>query len=76
MSSCHVPLLLTDLTKVKCEQNCFFIGLAANLHKTVGISRDSSTKNTNYVINDLPLCRSKPVRPLFIFGTQIKIFFL
>ncbi len=36
---------------------------------------DSSPKNEKYVINYLPSCRSKPVRHLFIFGTQIKVFF-
>ncbi len=34
----------------------------------------SSPKNENYVINYSPWCRSKPIRILFIFGTQIKIF--
>ncbi len=37
-------------------------------------ARDSSPKNENSVINYSPSCRSKPVRPLFIFGPQIKIF--
>ncbi len=32
------------------------------------------SQNGNYVINYSPSCRSKPVRPLFIFGTQIKMF--
>ncbi len=27
-------------------------------------------------INYSPSCRSKPVRPSFIFGTQIKLFFM
>ncbi len=35
-----------------------------------------SPKNENSVINYSPSCCSKPVRPLFIFGTQIKIFLL
>ncbi len=34
----------------------------------------SSPKNKNVVINYSPSCCSKPVRPLFIFRTQIKIF--
>ncbi len=34
------------------------------------------TKNGNSVINYSPSCRSKPVRPSFIFGTQIKICFI
>ncbi len=34
--------------------------------------RDSSLKNENSVINYSPSCRSKPIRPSFIFGTQIK----
>ncbi len=38
--------------------------------------RDSSPKNENSVINYSPSCRSKPVRPSFIFGTQIKIFLI
>ncbi len=37
---------------------------------------DSSPKNENSVINYSPSCRSKHVRPLFVFGTQIKIYFL
>ncbi len=36
---------------------------------------DSSPKNENSVINYSPSCHCKPVRPSFIFGTQIKIFF-
>ncbi len=38
--------------------------------------RNSSPQNENSVINYSPLCCSKPVRPLFIFGTQIKIFLM
>ncbi len=38
--------------------------------------RDSSPKNENSVINYTPSFRSKPVRPSFIFGTQIKIFLM
>ncbi len=41
-----------------------------------GLLRDSSPKNENSVINYSPSCCSKPVRPLFIFGTQIKIFLM
>ncbi len=33
-----------------------------------------STQNENFVINHLPPCRSKPVKALFVFGTQFKIF--
>ncbi len=33
-------------------------------------------KIENYVINYSPSCHSKPVWPLFIFGTQIKIFLM
>jgi len=33
-------------------------------------------KNENSVINYSPSCHSTPVRPLFIFGTQIKIFLI
>ncbi len=33
-------------------------------------------KNENYVINYSPSCPSKPVRPSFIFRTQIKIFLM
>jgi len=33
-------------------------------------------KNNISVINYSPLCRFKPVRPSFIFGTQIKIFLM
>ncbi len=33
-------------------------------------------QNENYVINYSPSCRSKPVRPSFIFRTQIKIFMM
>ncbi len=38
--------------------------------------RVSSPKNENSVINYSPSCCSKPVRPSFIFGTQIKIFLM
>ncbi len=37
---------------------------------------DSSTKIENSVIKYSPSCGSKPVGTLFIFRTQIKIFFL
>ncbi len=33
-----------------------------------------STQNENFVINQLPPCRSKPVKALFVFGAQFKIF--
>ncbi len=33
-------------------------------------------KKKNSVINYSPSCRSKPVRTLFILGTQIKIFLM
>ncbi len=36
----------------------------------------SSPKNENSVINYSPSCLSKPIRPLFIFETQIKIFLM
>ncbi len=39
-------------------------------------SRNSSSKNKNSVINYSPSCRSKPIRPSFIFWTQIKIFLI
>ncbi len=42
-------------------------------HKTY---KYSSPKNEISVINYSPSCRSKPIRPLFIFGTQIKIFLM
>ncbi len=35
----------------------------------------SSPINENSVLNYSTLCRSKPVKPLFLFRTQIKIFF-
>ncbi len=38
------------------------------------IERDSSPKNEKSVINYSPSCRSKPIRPSLIFGTQIEIF--
>ncbi len=38
--------------------------------------KDSSPQNENSVINYSPSCRSKPVRPSFIFRTQIKIFLM
>ncbi len=34
-----------------------------------------STPNENFIINDFPPCLSKPVKALFIFGTQFKIFY-
>jgi len=36
----------------------------------------SLPKNENSVINYAPSCRSTPVTPSFIFGTQIKIFLI
>ncbi len=33
-------------------------------------------QNENFVINHLPSCRSKPVKALFVFGTQFKIFWM
>ncbi len=44
--------------------------------KLAGSKRDISSKNENSVINYSPSCRSKPVRPSFIFGTQMKIFLI
>ncbi len=37
---------------------------------------DVTIKVIWFDLNYSPLCRSKPVRPLFIFGTQIKIFLM
>ncbi len=37
---------------------------------------NSSPKKYNFVINYSPSCRSKPVRPSFIFRTQVEIFFI
>ncbi len=37
-------------------------------------SKNSSSQNVDSVINYSPSWRLKPVRPSFIFGTQIKIF--
>ncbi len=34
------------------------------------------TQNENSVINYSPSCRSKPIRPSFIFRTQIKMFLM
>ncbi len=45
-------------------QQCFTIYFTHIVHP----------KNENSVINYSPSCRSKPVRPLFIFRSQIKIF--
>ncbi len=39
-------------------------------------SRVTPPQNENYVINHLPPCRSKPVKALFVFGTQFKIFWM
>ncbi len=38
--------------------------------------KGNSTQNENFVINLLPPCRSKPVKALFVFGTQFKIFWM
>ncbi len=38
------------------------------------ILRVSSPQNAHFVINYSPSCRSKPIRPSFIFGTHIKVF--
>ncbi len=40
------------------------------------LERVSSPKNYISVINYSPSCCSKPIRPPFIFGTQIKIFLM
>ncbi len=39
-------------------------------------SRVTPTQNENFVIIHLPPCRSKPVKALFVFGTQFKIFWM
>uniref|UniRef100_A0A672M254 Solute carrier family 25 member 29 n=1 Tax=Sinocyclocheilus grahami TaxID=75366 RepID=A0A672M254_SINGR len=46
------------------------------MHFFKGVNKVQSflIKNENSAINYSPSCRSKPVRPLFIFRTQIKIF--
>ncbi len=33
-------------------------------------------KMKSVVINHLPPCRSKPVKALFVFGTQFKVFWM
>ncbi len=66
-------------TKTKNTILVQYIRLMPSVHKPSidflrGINRDNSPKNGNSVINYSPSCCSKPVRPLFIFGTQIKNF--
>ncbi len=58
---CAVYIALHNATKIKI------------LHMS---QRVSSPKNENCIINYSPSCRSKPVSPSFIFGTQINIFFM
>ncbi len=67
----HTPAL-----SVACRHTCTNLHMKCHYKYFITIShkRDSSPKNENSVINYLPSCRSKPVRPSFIFWTQIKIF--
>ncbi len=54
----------------------FISNILDGSHSVISISyRVSSPKNENSVINYSPSCRSKSVRPSFIFRKQIKIFF-
>uniref|UniRef100_A0A673KNV9 Target of myb1 like 2 membrane trafficking protein n=1 Tax=Sinocyclocheilus rhinocerous TaxID=307959 RepID=A0A673KNV9_9TELE len=74
---------LADQRKnVKYEEPQALVGLASALdirqQNATGVSflLDSSPKNENSVINYSPSCRSKPVRPSFIFRTHIKEFLM
>ncbi len=63
-----MPFAVDMLIQVWYLQNCL---LFFKVYR-----RDSSLKNENFVINYSPSCRLKPVRPSFIFRTQIKIFLM
>ncbi len=60
-------LCVAHLNCTKKVHSFFFEGI---------VWRDSSPRNENSVINCSPLCHSKPAGPLFIFGTQIKVFLM
>ncbi len=45
-------------------------------HFTGNTLRVTSSQNENVVIKHFPPCLSKPVKALFVFGTQFKIFLM
>ncbi len=63
------------LLQVSPAQYCH-IHLTQVLSGQIYYWRVSSPQNDNSVINISPSCHSKPIRPSFIFRTQIKIFFI
>uniref|UniRef100_A0A8C1YPP4 Kinesin family member 21A n=1 Tax=Cyprinus carpio TaxID=7962 RepID=A0A8C1YPP4_CYPCA len=50
--------------------------ICTNSSQLFTASEVTPPQNENVVINHLPPCRSKPVKTLFIFGTQFKIFWM
>ncbi len=44
--------------------------------KKVILKRDTPPQNDYFVIFHLPPCCSKPVKALFVFGTQFRIFWM
>ncbi len=52
------------------------ISVSNVLNSVSGMLNGYSTPNANFVINHLPLCRSKHVKASFVFVTQFKIFWM
>ncbi len=63
------------------DKNSFWISSPV-FHRSIKVLRVLEIHEGEYMMTELPVCnyspscRSKPVRPLFIFGTQIKMFLI
>ncbi len=69
-------LILSQNKKIHGEDLEILLKIVRFFCKYMNIKGTVHQKNENSVTNYSPSCRSKPVRHSFIFGTQIKIFFI
>ncbi len=64
---------LDDEQKMCCG---FFFKVYMNVRGSLNLKGWFTQKKKKLVFNYSPSCRSKPIRPSFIFGTQVKIFLM
>ncbi len=69
------PSQSSDLNPIEHAFHLLKTKLKAERPKTNNV-KGYSTPNEHFVINHLPPCRSKPIKALFIFRTQFKIFWI
>jgi len=75
MLTAHLRNMIKMFTYMRCDISIEKKAVFINSHFMIIYVIKMSAKNDNSVIIYWPSCRSKPVRLLFLFGKQMKIFF-